>query len=474
MEKEDIPQRLIYDLSSLARWTGHAAGIARTDRELALWVRKNRPDAVFSFFCPERQIFCTINPSWIGPILTGNALIDQFGMPSPRSTRQRPTARLPKSLRSAALWILKFRRKLVGALERLRLKQRREPIGIGIERIQNLLISNKYRSHFFTPEGRRRSCVPYDVALGPELTFTSADTLFSVGSAWVHLNVDAIRRLKDSIKLRFIFFCHDLIPLQFPQYFRAHDVQLFREHFHVAVSIADFVIFSTLKIEADARTYCRSNGLAINRTAVRQLGADALRVPSVQVALPSNLTAGRYALFVSTIEPRKSHGMLYRVWRRLLIDGVPQTTNFKLVFVGRVGWMVNEMLEQIYADEMTSDSLLIMSNVEDSLLSALYEGAAFCLYPSLYEGFGLPLVEAFSRGKATIASTGGAIPEVVGEFSPCLDPTDEDAWYTMLKQWIIDREVRKPYENAIRTRYRHLTWHEAAYEFFRPSIIWRA
>ena len=75
---------------------------------------------------------------------------------------------------------------------------------------------------------------------------------------------------------------------------------------------------------------------------------------------------------------------------------------------------------------------------EDSGIAALYRGAAFCLYPSRYEGYGLPVVEAFSYGKAVLASTGGALPEVVDGFSPCLDPLDAEAWRRMLRTWIED------------------------------------
>ena len=62
------------------------------------------------------------------------------------------------------------------------------------------------------------------------------------------------------------------------------------------------------------------------------------------------------------------------------------------------------------------------------MLAALYDGAAFCVYPSMYEGYGLPIVEAFARGKAVIASNRGSIPEIAAAFAPCLDPTDEEAW----------------------------------------------
>jgi len=74
---------------------------------------------------------------------------------------------------------------------------------------------------------------------------------------------------------------------------------------------------------------------------------------------------------------------------------------------------------------MIAGQIVIIEDADDQILSALYEGAAFCVYPSQYEGYGLPICEAFARGKAAIASTGGALPEVVGGLSPCLDPNDE-------------------------------------------------
>jgi glycosyltransferase involved in cell wall biosynthesis len=110
--------------------------------------------------------------------------------------------------------------------------------------------------------------------------------------------------------------------------------------------------------------------------------------------------------------------------------------------------------------------LIVLSGVPDTVLTELYRNAAFCLFPSLYEGYGLPAVEAFAFGKAVIASTGGALPEVVGDFSPCLDPRDEDAWFETMRNWIADPAARAPFETAIRERFRHPTWSEAAELFF--------
>jgi glycosyltransferase involved in cell wall biosynthesis len=459
--------RLIYDLSSLARWTGSAVGIVRTDREFALWARANLPDTVFAFFDPDRQRFRAVKSTWIDALLGGEARIDLLGAPSPQARNRRRIERIPRFVRPVALWVLQSRRKLLASLELIRLRLQQPALIGAIERLQAKLMSRKHRADYFTMDGRRLSCPPPSLALGPDLAFAPGDRLFSAGFGWAHLDIDVIRHLKTEHRLGFTFFCYDIIPLMFPEFYKPHDVEGFREHYHAAVSVADLIIFSAKKIEADARAYFQSRGLTVGATAVVPLGANAVHRSAVPCPLPAALAPGHYALFVSTIEPRKGHGMLYRVWRRLVADGVPQASGFKLVLIGRRGWMVEELLAQITADQTVSGSLIIMSDVEDGVLSAIYGGAAFCVYPSIYEGYGLPVVEAFAREKAVISSNGGALAEVVGALSPCLDPTDEDAWHATLTEWITNPDARAPYETAIRTGFRNVSWEESAAGVFR-------
>jgi glycosyltransferase involved in cell wall biosynthesis len=111
-------------------------------------------------------------------------------------------------------------------------------------------------------------------------------------------------------------------------------------------------------------------------------------------------------------------------------------------------------------------SIVRLSDVADETLDTLYRRAAFCLFPSLYEGYGLPVVEAFARGKALLASDGGSLPEVVKDFSPVLPAGDEAAWRDALAAWIADPALRAPYETAIRTRFTHPTWAQASECFF--------
>ena len=186
--------------------------------------------------------------------------------------------------------------------------------------------------------------------------------------------------------------------------------------------------------------------------------------------LPAGLERGHYALLVSTIEPRKGHQMIYNVWLKLLAEGLPQKHRFKLVFVGRPGWLVDDLMERLTNDARLAETFFLLSDVADDQLAKLYSDAAFCLYPSAYEGYGLPIIESYLWGKAVLASTGGALPEVVAGLSPCLDPHDETLWHTTFAQWIADPAVRAPYEAAIRTQFRPVTWNESAARFFKTVV----
>ena len=129
--------------------------------------------------------------------------------------------------------------------------------------------------------------------------------------------------------------------------------------------------------------------------------------------------------------------------------------------------MVDDLMRDLRCDPRIAGTIEIFTDADDATVAALYRDAAFCLYPSRYEGYGLPVVEAFRHGKAVLASTGGAVPEVVNGFSPCLDPTDVDAWRQMLATWIEDPASRAVYEMRIRTAFRHPGWDESAQAFFR-------
>lgn len=455
-------RRIILDILTLARSSGRTDGIVRTVRALGRFAVGHRDDVVLAVYDLEIGAFRPVRSQWIDAVLDG-AKIDTSHFSDPQSRKPRLREKLPHALKRLAFAIQRPRRFAFLATERLRLNSLgNKPL---LDRVQNWLLSQKYLAELTDVTGRRRTLLPFDMATGPALRLGPADVVFQAGSDW-----SVMMRVAETIPregARLAVLCHDIIPLLFPQFFPRNNAETFRACFHAIFPAANLVIFTTRRVESDAQRYCGDNGLRINRTAKVALGADFEKIAADKATpLPAGLESDRYALFVSTLEPRKGHRLLLAVWRRLREAGIPQAHTFKLVFVGRQGWDVADLIADMRSDPSFGDSLLWLSDVNDEMLTTLYSQAAFCLYPSIYEGFGLPVIEAFQHGKAVVASTGGALPETIGRFSPCIDPFDERGWLDILTRWIEDPAERLMYETAIAAEFSVRGWDDFASEAF--------
>ena len=461
------PSRILFDVSTLARWAGPPVGIIRVEHELARWAAEHTKHVVLVFFDLRSGVYREVNKKWLLPLINRTVSVNPWVLPNAKQ-RGRRSDRIPGAIKPALMWILQFRRSALLLLERMRLHARSSTLRAIAEWLQRPLISGRYRPYMVHDDGTRRSIVTYEAFLGAQVELTSKDTLICAGTPWEHSDIYSIKALKERLGFRFVTLCYDIIPLQFPQYYKEQDVAAFRQYYNVAFPLTDLVVFTARATERDALTYCKTHHLNIKDACVVSPGADAAAPRlSSNTTLPPDLERGRYAILVSTIEPRKGHQLIYNVWLKLLAEGVPQKKGFKLVFVGRPGWKVEKLIDQLKNDARLGNSLQLLTSVNDHQLAALYDGAAFCLYPSVYEGYGLPVVEAFFSKKALLASTGGAIPEVVAGLSPCLDPHDESQWHSMLSQWISDPSARTEYETAIRTRFRPTSWSTFAQQFFQ-------
>ncbi len=147
---------------------------------------------------------------------------------------------------------------------------------------------------------------------------------------------------------------------------------------------------------------------------------------------------GDYILFVSTIEPRKNIPTLLRAYRQLLDD---YKLSVKLVIVGRRGWLSEEVFAVAEELKLTQDAFFLgRVPVEDLLY--LYNGAQLLVHPSIYEGFGLPPLEAMACGTPVIVSNVSALPEVVGDASLLVDPQDVSALTVGIWRVLTDRDLR--------------------------------
>jgi glycosyltransferase involved in cell wall biosynthesis len=155
---------------------------------------------------------------------------------------------------------------------------------------------------------------------------------------------------------------------------------------------------------------------------------------ALATAQVAHLRPRQFWLAVGTSEPRKNHLRLLEAYARLKATG---ETTYPLVLAGGSGWLMDDLGARIEALQLTGD-VQRLGYVDDASLQWLYERCtAFC-YPSLLEGFGLPVIEAMSLGAAVLTSNTTSLPEVAGEAGILVDPFDVDAIYAGLRELATD------------------------------------
>ncbi|MEL7036524.1 MAG: glycosyltransferase family 1 protein [Cyanobacteria bacterium J06592_8] len=136
------------------------------------------------------------------------------------------------------------------------------------------------------------------------------------------------------------------------------------------------------------------------------------------------ITDSPYILSLSTLEPRKNIDHLIRCFTQVIQE--QNIKDLNLVLVGSQGWNYDVILQEISSQQMLRDRIIVTGRVADQDLAAIYSGAVAFVYPSLYEGFGLPPLEAMQCGVPVITSNTSSLPEVVGDAGILLNPTDAD------------------------------------------------
>jgi glycosyltransferase involved in cell wall biosynthesis len=185
----------------------------------------------------------------------------------------------------------------------------------------------------------------------------------------------------------------------------------------------------------------------------QELAARALGLPG---------DGGGYILFVGTIEPRKNLPTLLEAYRKLL-DGNRVSPAPALVLAGREGWL----FEQVHAkiDELKlREHVHLPGGVDDAALVSLYQGALAFAMPSLYEGFGLPVLEAMQSGVPVVSSNAGSLAEVAGDAAILVDPRDVEGWTAGLERVLLDQEAAARLVEAGLRQARRFSWERAARE----------
>ncbi|MCA9841892.1 MAG: glycosyltransferase family 4 protein [Cyanobacteria bacterium HKST-UBA03] len=169
----------------------------------------------------------------------------------------------------------------------------------------------------------------------------------------------------------------------------------------------------------------------------------------------------RFILTVGTLEPRKNLELLLSTFS--LLCKQKSLADVKLVCVGAAGWKHTPVYDFLRNHPGMADRVVFTGYLPDAELAALYAHASVFAYPSLYEGFGLPLAEAMAAGLPIVSSNRTAMPEVLGEAGLQVSPTKLNDWVEALQLVLTDATEQDRLRGLSRQRAEHFSWEKTAW-----------
>ena len=303
--------------------------------------------------------------------------------------------------------------------------------------------------------------------------FRAGDALVTLGATWAHpRHLFAVRMLKEQCGLRYLPLLYDLAPLFAAEYCPIDRQEKFKSWLSSALRLADSWICASHSTARELTQAAQNFAMSLpqfyvvpldGRHSVERMGGleeDASKLR------PFNLFPGQYVVLVSTIEPRKNHVAAFNAWRSLLektsLESMP-----KLVCVGKLGWMFQDVTRWLECHPTISSHIVMISSASDMILDTLYRHCVCSLYPSRYEGWGLPVTESLCHGKIPVCAETTSLPEAGGKFAMYFDPDQELSLEAALERVIFDASFRQDRELTIRACFQPREWRAIAQDFVR-------
>jgi glycosyltransferase involved in cell wall biosynthesis len=179
--------------------------------------------------------------------------------------------------------------------------------------------------------------------------------------------------------------------------------------------------------------------------------------------------SGDYILHLGTLHPRKNLQRLLDAYASLRTRLGANASDWRLVLAGQKGWLYGPLFDRVTALGL-KDHVAFPGYIRHADLAALLSGASCFAFPSLHEGFGLPVLEAMACGTPVICSDTSSLPEVVGHAALLVDPLDIQAWTDALCRVLTDSELRHSLIQRGYRRVQKFSWSRAAREVLRVFV----
>ncbi|WP_332876215.1 glycosyltransferase family 4 protein [Massilia sp. S19_KUP03_FR1] len=453
------------DVTTVRGWHRPALGIVRVEAETARQFLARRDGAIrFCRFDLAYKAYFEVGPEELqfaleridaGGVHPASLAAAAAGLPAPEQMAPQPgwrgnvlraVARLPRELQQP---LLQFARVRMDGARALRASLR------AVGSAAMLFVRGRPPLPASAP-----AAAPAPALVKPDLLFGRGDVVVSLGLDWDQKDLPYLYTLRQALDLHILLMCYDIIPIRLPHLCVADVARKFPGYFLDVARCADEVVCISAYSRQDLRAYLEECQVALPELSLVRLGCEIGPVAPAQAPVApavAELLGQQYILFVSTIERRKNHETVYRAYTRLVDAGVQDLP--VLVFVGMAGWGQAELMADLARDPRIRSCLRILNHVSDGDLALLYRHAYFTVYPSLYEGWGLPVAESLAYGKFCLVSNAASLPEVGGDLVEYIDPWDVPRWAERLQWYIANPDAVAQRSAAIRDQYRAPSWH---------------
>lgn len=259
-------------------------------------------------------------------------------------------------------------------------------------------------------------------------------------------------------RIKRVTVIHDLSPLHFPEWHQFVSRKLQQLFLPSILKRADYILTNSAFTANDVMTHfpftsTKTKGILLGKENFFQPQSNPAILKKHNISVP-------YLLHTGTIEPRKNLIFLVKTF-----EALKRQTNHRLqlVLVGKLGWKHTPILEVINNSPF-KDDIKLLGYVDRTDLPAIYTAAAAFVYPSHFEGFGLPVLEAMSCGTPTIAANVSSLPEIISTAGLLFPPNNESILIQKINQLLTDKSLSQLLSKKGLARAVEFSWKKTAQE----------
>ncbi|MEM7197674.1 MAG: glycosyltransferase [Pseudomonadota bacterium] len=295
--------------------------------------------------------------------------------------------------------------------------------------------------------------------------FQDGDVLLVLGNPYTYHAQSILPKVVTDMRLRQIFMLHDMIPLVRPDLTLPGLYAKYRDFTTYLAQATDVVICVSGHTKSDFQRWCAAQNLTIKASVEHCiLGSEISTQDPIMPEIPDVDLTQDFVLCVGTLEVRKNHGWLLEIWTALQNDA---RAPLPLILAGTKGWLCDDFLIRLQQFDAAFPNLITHCiDINDQELTWLYRNCRFGVYPSLYEGWGLPVQETLQYGKPVIANAVSAIPEAGAGLATLVETGNLGQWVNAVQTHMFNDDFLAKKTAQISAQHTPKRWDDWARELW--------